>query len=125
LEALQTKPSFLLCCYENFSGAGLSSCMFVRTFHAFIFSKGRLHILHSTPFRLKRYLPNGYLKLFVSPSNASVFFFFLFTLMVLNQLHLPPETLLSLSDETGDLEREILFEACSAFLILIPDKQIY
>jgi hypothetical protein len=43
---------------------------------------------------------------------------------VLNQLHLPPETLLSLSDDTGDLERarkhwEILFEACSAFLILM------
>jgi hypothetical protein len=40
---------------------------------------------------------------FVSPSNASAFFSL--TLKVLNQLNLPPETLLSLSDETGDLER--------------------
>lgn len=32
-------------------------------------------------------------------------FFFFLTLKVLNQLNLPPETLLSLSEETGDLER--------------------
>jgi hypothetical protein len=107
LEALQGKPSFLLCCYENFGGAGLSSCMFVRTFHALIFSQGISCIQHLLDLKVPS---NGYLKLFVSPSNASALFFFLFfsfffSLKVLNQLNLPPETLLSLSDETGDLER--------------------
>jgi len=53
LEALQGRQSFLLCCYENCRGAGLSSCMFVRTFHAFIFSQGMLHMLHWIPVRLK------------------------------------------------------------------------
>lgn len=105
LETLQGKPSFLLCCCENFSGACLSSCMFVRTFHAFIFSQGMLHILHSTPFRYKgtfKWLSQG---VCFTIKCFCFFFSFFFSLKVLNQLNLPPETLLSLSDETGDLER--------------------
>lgn len=46
LEALQARPSFLFCCYENFRWAGLSSCVFVGTFHAIIFSPGMLLMLH-------------------------------------------------------------------------------
>lgn len=42
LEALQGWPTFLLSCYKNFSGASISSCMFVRTFYAIFFSRGNL-----------------------------------------------------------------------------------
>lgn len=101
LEAIQARPSFLLCCYENFCRAGLSSCIFVRTFHAIIFSQGMLHILHSAH-HIQKYLPNRYLKMFSSWLNDSTFFL---TLKVLKQLNLPPDSTLSLSDEAGDLEK--------------------
>lgn len=103
LEALQGRQSFLLCCYENCRRAGLSSCMFVRTFHAFIFSQGMLHMLHSTPVRLKCTFQMVISRCLFH--HRMLLLFFSLTLKVLNQLNLPPETLLSLSDETGDLER--------------------
>lgn len=47
LETLQERPRFLQHCYENFSGAGLSSSMLVRTIHAFIFAQGIASFCHT------------------------------------------------------------------------------
>lgn len=97
LEAVQRGPTSLRYCYENLSRTSASSCLFVGTFYAIIFSRSN----NSVHWLLWNIFCSHVKLLWSSRLN----FFSLTVFKVFKQLNLPSETHLSLCDDEGDIDR--------------------